>query len=202
MKQLFDDIVLAEGLNELNVELTPKRIIKSVTVYARCRCSDPDKPDLVHSYLAGILCNGYWAQGGDHITRYYMLNSTWRDLGYTWTTNPKTGEPWTQEEIDRLQIGAWLWASAWTPAQYADSWCTQVWAVVQQEEAPYLYYLRPIANGDYAALGQVPASGENWDKVDEIIPDEEATYLSMTTSGGSIPGAGSYALFRVAPSAE
>lgn len=173
--------------------------ILAVTVYARCRCSHPDRPDPVSSYLAGILCNGYWAQGGDHLTKYYKLSSTWRDLSYTWTTNPATGEVWTQEEINSLEIGVWLWASAWTPPAYPSSWCTQVYAIVEQDEEPTEYTLRPLANGSDVGLGQVPVSGEQWDKVDEVEADGIDTYLWHTTYGGSIPSAGDSCLFYVAP---
>ena len=42
--------------------------------------------------------------------------------------------------------------------------------------------LRPNAAGDEAdILEQIPTGGEHWDKVDEVIPDDDTTYLRTNT---------------------
>jgi len=42
--------------------------------------------------------------------------------------------------------------------------------------------LRPGANGDVIELSQYPASGYNYDKVDEETPDEDATYVYVAAT--------------------
>ena len=37
--------------------------------------------------------------------------------------------------------------------------------------------LRPNANGDYSECFQYPSSGAHWDKVDDVSPDDDATYV-------------------------
>jgi len=54
---------------------------------------------------------------------------TWTDYSNQWATNPATTNPWTWEEIDRLQIGVALRSNKF-PTAGGDSICTQVYVVV------------------------------------------------------------------------
>jgi len=60
---------------------------------------------------------------------YSSWGTSWSTVSFLWTTNPFTGLPWTQEEINDLQIGITLrcyWGVGW--ATY--SACTQLYAEV------------------------------------------------------------------------
>jgi len=64
-----------------------------------------------------------------HSTEYYgneeTLTSSWTTYSKQWDTNPNTGSAWTWDEIDALEVGVALKASA-----TASGRCTQVYVEV------------------------------------------------------------------------
>jgi len=101
--------------------------ITSVTIHARARAY----------YYYSCADMGMQIVARTHSTNYYsdeftlIGNAGWGDYSETWTTNPYTGEPWTWDEIDDLQIGVKLYD--YGPG-YPD--CTQVYAEVNYETVP------------------------------------------------------------------
>jgi len=96
-------------------------VIDSVTVYARARayysgsCADMRMQIMARTHSADYY--------GDIIT--LIGNAGWDTYSETWTTNPNTGQPWTWDEIDDLQIGIKLYDDGYGYPQ-----CTQVYAEV------------------------------------------------------------------------
>ena len=78
---------------------------------------------------------GCWCKIKTHGTEYYISTSvtpstTYKTENKVWTTNPYTGEAWTWEEINDLQIKI---LSQWTGVgyAYARGRCTQVYVKVE-----------------------------------------------------------------------
>jgi len=70
--------------------------INYVKVYAVARGTKVNQSSLfMHIKTNGVEHNGTWTQ----VTTSYATYS------YQWNTNPQTGNPWTWDEIDALQIG-------------------------------------------------------------------------------------------------
>jgi len=91
--------------------------INSVTVYMRSKHNAPtaDAPTI---------------QIKTHTTVYDGAHGTgdpWNTVSTEWTTNPYTGNPWTWDEIDDLEIGVKCGGSTYSP-----DWvrCTQLYVVV------------------------------------------------------------------------
>lgn len=61
-----------------------------------------------------------------------VANGGFVTRAYQWTTNPSTGQAWTWDEIDDLQIGVDLR----TVGKHGKATCTQVYAVVYYTEEP------------------------------------------------------------------
>lgn len=80
--------------------------------------------------------------------------NTWTNYSQTWTTNPNTGDPWTWEEIDALQIGVGLRMDyvgfPWYTASRSE--CTQVYVEVEYTHT-----------GEVVSAAIEPSSLSNWD---------------------------------------
>ncbi|MDY6864741.1 MAG: hypothetical protein SVY15_02040 [Halobacteriota archaeon] len=62
---------------------------------------------------------------------------------------------------------------------------------VALDTTTYVETLRPNAQGSETALEQDPSSGDHWDKVDEVTPDDTSTFVYRL--GGSFTGWGDWA---------
>jgi hypothetical protein len=77
-----------------------------------------------------------WIMIKTHGTEYQsrITIQGWQDQYATWTSNPYTGETWTKQEIDSLQIGIMLGVNGScqcpSPAEVTGSRATQEYAVV------------------------------------------------------------------------
>ena len=157
------------GQNLLHMSMEPV-YIQSVTIGIRTRASPDNIPTPNHAYLSRpcMQTPGYVAMllGPDYIdnTSYYT------DYTVNLTENPITKGRWKESEIPGYRFGVWLWASGWISGATR---CTQIWVEVHYSDGTSKI-LRPY-------------SGSNWEKVADIEPDEDASYISYTTSGGMIP---------------
>lgn len=105
----------------------------SVTVKAICRTTATTPGG---SASVGILPQG----GAESWSTAETLNTTYSQLSSTYTTNPKTGQPWTYADINNLQAGVKLRS----PSSSTQARSTMVFVEVDSNEAlasgVYLYY--------------------------------------------------------------
>lgn len=168
---------LVSGENAGDITLDPI-LLAAVIIGARTRATMPDLTEPSGSYKSRLTFNG-GLLGDD-----YMSNSSYyTNHTITLPLNPSTEEQWRETDLAANQFGVWLWASAWTPAEYPDTRCTQLWVKALYEDGSSRI-LRPY-------------SGTGWEKVDDVTPDEDASFISMTTSGGMIPWSGRFFNFKV-----
>ncbi len=96
--------------------------IKSVTIYNR-----------VSSLGSGIRAGYHQTLIRTYNTDYFGTTNrpptTYTPYSTTYTTNPYTGQTWTVEEINALQIGAYAKATYFN-GEYWDVYCTQVYIVI------------------------------------------------------------------------
>ena len=76
----------------------------------------------------------------------------WGDFYHDWAVNPQTGEVWTWDEINSLQIGI----SLKSPDGVLNSDCTQVYVEVSWDEAPVQTILITQAKSDIQDFLDVP----------------------------------------------
>ncbi|MBA7483253.1 hypothetical protein ES707_18764 [subsurface metagenome] len=145
-------------------------LINSVTVYGRFRnAALQNGRQSVVVYTHGTLFS----------YNFGVLPSAWTTQGYSWDINPYTGEPWTWEEIDNLEIGI--------IDRYHGTYCSQVYVEVDYTPVS-IYHLDLTINGeglvlpedvsgDYPEgtvieLGAYPASGwrfHSWEGTDNDL---------------------------------
>jgi len=104
--------------------LTAAGIINYVEVYIVCRAtsSSTQTSAYIHIKTNGVEYNG----AAENMTTSYATYS------YQWDINPQTGEAWTWDEIDALQIGVGLRQ----PTGAQSTRCTQVYVEVGFEAPP------------------------------------------------------------------
>ncbi|MBA7558440.1 hypothetical protein ES708_00043 [subsurface metagenome] len=168
---------LVLGENFLDLAIDPL-LLASVVIGIRTKASNPDLTTPSGSYKSRPTFNGHLV-GADYIPNTSFYNN------YTLLlpTNPDTDQPWRETDLDEYEFGVWLWASAWTPAEYPDTRCTKVWVVGNYPDGS-TKILRPY-------------DGPGWEKVDDVVPDEDVGYIRHTTSGGMIPWSGGFFNFKV-----
>ena len=173
------DITIQLGDNLLYMKMNPV-YIQSVTVGIRTRASPDNIPTPSHSYLSRPCMGSPYhvplLLGPDYIDN----TSNYADYTVDLTKNPVTNKAWKESDLLDYRFGVWLWSSAWVSGATR---CTQIWV-----EAHY-------SDGTSKILR--PYSGTNWEKVADVIPDEDAGYIYYTTSGGGIPGSGGYFTYLV-----
>ena len=165
---------LVSGDNFLDFSIDPILLV-SIVIGIRTRASEPDIITPSGVYYSRPTFNGGLV-GTDYIgnTSYYT------DYSVILPTNPATQQLWRETDLDKYQFGVWLWASAWVTGETR---CTQ---------------LRVVANyPDGSSRVLRPYAGPNWEKVADVVPDEDASYISYTTSGGMIPWAGGSFNYKV-----
>ncbi len=129
-----------------------------------------------------------------HSTNYFGNTITlvgsagWNNYSKTWTTNPNTGQDWTWQEIDDLQIGIKLYDDGTGQPE-----CTQAYAEVvytvpfQGIEASKWWLLEGTGTGySYSCFKDVT------DLVKLVSPSGNATY-TVAGVGGNTTDQGSYA---------
>jgi hypothetical protein len=155
--------------------------INSVTVHARARAHYSGTcADMRMKIVARTHSTMYY---GSTIT--LVGNGGWGDYSKTWTTNPDTGEDWTWDEIDNLQIGIKLYDDGPGYPQ-----CTQVyaevnyqpvfqgvtaskWWLLENDPPDYSYscfrdvtelvkLITPDGNGNYTVSGVNGSTGDEW----------------------------------------
>ena len=164
------NITLPEGINTKDIALDPT-LLAGVVIGARTKATDPDLTEPSSSYKSRLTFNG-GLLGDDYISN----GSSYKNNTINLAVNPETKEKWREAELYTNRFGVWLWASAWTPAEYPATRCTQFWVKAVFEDGSSII-LRPY-------------EGDGFDKVNEEAADEDQSYISWTTSGGMIPWAG------------
>ncbi|MBA7568497.1 hypothetical protein ES708_10226 [subsurface metagenome] len=168
---------LVSGENAGDITLDPI-LLAAVIIGARTRATMPDLTEPSGSYKSRLTFNG-GLLGDDYISNSSSYTNHTIDL----PLNPASQQAWREIDLDKYEFGVWLWASAWTPAEYPDTRCTQLWVKALYEDGSSRI-LRPY-------------SGTGWEKVDDVVPDEDASFISHTTSGGMIPWSGGFFNFKV-----
>jgi len=164
-----------------------KMAILSVTVHAICKADVSGKCDLLIDGSGIYNSNqAYFA----HPNVYVNLTTEWTDYSFTWLLNPNKNAPWTDGDIKNLKFGVWLWSSAFTTGAAK---CTQIYVEVENDDGT-TYIVRP--RQDWNPYGIFT---ENYLAVGDEVPDNDGSWISYTTSGGSIPDAGNKFLFWQLP---
>jgi len=171
------NVSLPEGANERDIALEPV-LLAGVVIGGRTKATMPDLTEPSGSYKSRLTFNGGML-GDDYISN----TSSYKNYTVNLPLNPDTGQAWREADLYDNEFGVWLWASAWTPAEYPSTRCTQLWVKATFEDGSSRI-LRPY-------------SGDGWEKVDDETPDEDGSYISHTTSGGMIPWAGRDFRFKV-----
>lgn len=166
--------------------------INSVKVTAWTKSTKPDQEDLVTTYVSQVVVkytdSQHWTfyrgQDGDweRVSGewWWMNNKDWREISYTWTTNPSTSQPWTENDVDTWQFGILQWASI----SYATA-CKYLFVTVSRTGGDTVYGL--TENGSFAQAIAVPGETPKW----ECLMDSSAdNYVWYTQSGGLPTGAG------------
>jgi len=122
-EDLYSIAAHAEGAGSINY----------VKVYMECRAEA--SPTETSAY-AHIKTNGLENNGSEE-----TMTTSYATYSYQWNNNPQTGNPWTWDEIDALQIGVGLRE----PASGQNTNCTQVYTEVSYE-APLLLGDVPIGD--------------------------------------------------------
>lgn len=73
------------------------------------------------------------------------LSMSWSEVSYSWTTNPATGQPWTQAAVNALQAGV---QNAMGPSGGGGVGVTQVYVVVYPGQPPQWHYPFPSVGAD------------------------------------------------------
>lgn len=141
--------------------------INSVTVYINCKNYDTTSASC--KTVMRVNSTDYYGSSVD-ITGVssYTLYST------TYTTNPSTSTAWTWSDFSGMEIGVYL-------SSTDQSRCTQVYVEIDYT-LPNFVTIRPTSNGDTIECTQYPATGYNYDKVDEEVQDGSTTYVSTNTA--------------------
>lgn len=160
------------GDNLLHMTMDPATL-QSVTVGIRTRSSRDDLPTPSASYKSRPCMQVGYAR--TLLGSYISNSSYYTDFRVTLATNPITNKKWQESDLIAYRFGVWLWASAGISGATR---CTQIWLEAQYSDGA-TKILRPYSVGA-------------WQKVADIIPDEDEGYIYYTTSGGTIPGAGGY----------
>jgi hypothetical protein len=106
------------------------------------------------------------------------LSGAWTDVSERWTTDPATGQPWTQAGVNALQAGM---RNAMGPNGGGGVAVTQVYVVVRATDT-----LRPTANGTYQEWAEQFGSGTtHWDRVEEVTADDLGSYVFDNTWNGT-----------------
>jgi len=173
---------IVSGENRLGLSIDPI-LLTSVVVGIRTKASEPDitTPDI--SYKSRPL---FWVGTFEAGTAYLLgddyINNTSFYTDYTVIVplNPHTNQAWRETDLEKYLFGVWLWAA---PSATGETRCTQLSVVANYPDGS-TKILRPYA-------------GYGWEKVDDVVPDEDASYVSYTTSGAPIPFGGGYFKFKV-----
>lgn len=96
--------------------------INSVTISARCRTYNASA---MHPNVKIVCKTGGVVYESEEIA----TTGSFITCSQVWLLNPGTGNPWTAEEIDSLQIGVALRNGA-IPPNLMSTYCTQVFAVI------------------------------------------------------------------------
>ncbi|MFB0559415.1 MAG: hypothetical protein ACETVS_02655 [Dehalococcoidales bacterium] len=118
------------------------------------------------------------------------LTTSWDTYSYLWDKNPQTGQAWTWDEIDALQIGVGLRR----PDVDESALCTQVYAEVEFEAPPltgnvptdglFVVYPHPDYSGDMAVKVYLGNTG-NLTKAYQYLNME--LYLEGSVEAGQTP---------------
>jgi hypothetical protein len=112
-------------------------------------------------------------------------NAGWETYSATWASNPDTGQIWTWQDIDALQIGVKLYNDSSSNAT-GEPQCTQVWAdisyvVPDQKITASKWFVMPnVQDGfDYSSFRDVT------ELVKLISPQGNANYIVSDVSGNT-----------------
>lgn len=147
-----------------------------------------------------------WAKIKIHVLVGGMVYSSeeWNNLTYTyetyqyiWTTNPKTGEDWVEDDLDAIGGGGYLESGIFIDN---NARATQIWLVVTDEGGETIY--RPQMDFDTHYLNVYPVEykpDEYYKAVDEETQDGDTTYVENLVRGLGL--AWSWAIFDCNPEA-
>ena len=165
---------LISGENFLDLAIDPI-LLASVVIGIRTKASEPGITTPQYGYKSRLTFNGHLVG-----TEYIENTSFYNNYTLLLPANPDTDQPWRETDLDKYEFGVWLWASAWVTGETR---CTKVWVVGNYPDGS-TKILRPY-------------DGPGWEKVDDVVPDEDASFISYTTSGGMIPWSGRFFNFKV-----
>lgn len=100
-------------------------VVSKIIIWARCKGENYFFPFTGAAKMI-LKTGGIVYEGG---YQGCPSEGVWYDFSEEWATNPNTGNPWTREEIDALQIGVWL-SGSWLSGYKHETYCTQVFVEV------------------------------------------------------------------------
>jgi len=146
-------VLVKYDLYELPNHTTESGTINYIQVYARGKTynATPGTTDSFKIIITENNCgNIYKSEDKNLLTNY-------RTYHEVWTVNPRSDATWTWSDIDNLEIGVECQSPNYI-------------------ETEQTLTLRPNGNNDIE-LTPKPASGTNWQEVDEVAPDWNGTYV-------------------------
>lgn len=153
----------------------------AITVTVHGRCARGDYRWGLYSYVRLGLTLGSTTYMGSTQTLSGTKN-VYYDYYEVFNNNPTTGNPWTWAEAQGI-VGAVIYlaghrASGWE----REGRCTQLDLTVEEDGASQT--LRPIGQG--ACLASAYGDSPQWKCIDDVIPDENATYIYYRGLTGGI----------------
>lgn len=145
--------------------------ISSVTVYAVARvvsgtCTENCVILGVHDPNSAT----WWNQNNPPFSTSYT------SISVTWPTNPVYGSvPWTKADVDALEVSINHYVD--NSQRLATVRVTQVYVEVSITPTPQIVVLRPVANWVTDTWTMSKGKGSNFDRVDEVASDGDATYV-------------------------
>lgn len=94
-----DDWILIDSYGVEDIQATH---VEQVKVFIRVKGEVYPTP---HDYRAKILCRTHDNDYYSDVKTLDGYGDTWENFDFTWTVNPNTSLPWTEDEVNAMEIG-------------------------------------------------------------------------------------------------
>lgn len=175
---------IGTDLYNLPDSLQSSAMISSVTIYMRVRSDSDAISGYENQFRTEIKTHGNRFVGTKYSApKHYTTYST------VYTTNPYTGQDWTEAEVDALQAGVRAYTRCkppcWNPSDLLWGRCTQVWVEVQYLE---LTVLAEDNYGNSLTTGDVYIDGELIGFTGSTFDVDEGTHEVFVNDFWEAPG--------------
>lgn len=144
--------------------------INSVTVFAVARVASGTCTE--NCVILGVHVPNsatYWNQNNPPFSTSYTA------ISVTWSFNPTNSSAWTVRDVNTLEVSIYHYVD--NSQRLATVRVTQVYVEVSITPTPQIIILRPVANWVTDTWSISRGKGSNFDRVDEVVSDGDATYV-------------------------